>query len=156
MFIELLRRQRRKNGDWAAPRDVSIPRGEVKALPDRDDREILERVCGAADAWTGAWNIGGAVPVPSPFVLTPALQRDLVERMCGTGRMLLRPVGSDGEPAQLVPIRWSRETATFRLSIAASADAGHTVTGVIDYEGEERALRDAMFVTRALVLWRPG
>jgi superfamily II DNA or RNA helicase len=154
MFVELLRRQRRKNGDWAVPRDVSIPRGEVRALPDRDDREILERVCGAADAWTGAWNIGGAVPVPSPFVLTPALQRDLVERMCATGRMLLRPIGSSGDAAHLVPIRWTPALATFRLAIT-STDAGYTVTGVIDYEGEQRPLRDAMFVTRALVLWRP-
>jgi hypothetical protein len=86
MFVELLRRQRRKNGEWAVPREVFIPRGEVHTLPDPDDRDILERVCGATDAWTGAWNIGGSVPVPSPFVLTPALQRDLVERMCATGR----------------------------------------------------------------------
>ena len=73
-----------------------IPRSEVKALPDPDDREILERVCGAADAWTGAWNIAGAVPVPSPFVLTSALQRDLIERMCATGRLMLRPIATEG------------------------------------------------------------
>ena len=115
MFVEVLRRQRRKNGDWATPRDVFIPRSEVKALPDADDREILERVCGAADAWTGAWNIAGAVPVPSPFVLTPALQRDLIERMCATGRLMLRPIGSDGSPTPLVPIHWTPATATFRL-----------------------------------------
>jgi superfamily II DNA or RNA helicase len=155
MFVELLRRQRRKNGEWAAPRDVFIARSDIKALPDADDREILERICGAADAWTGAWNIAGAVPVPSPFVLTPVLQRDLVERMCGTGRLMLRMAGGDGSPAHLVPARWMPETATFRLSIDGSGDAGYTVTGLIDQRGNERPLHDAMFVTRALVLWRP-
>ncbi len=154
MFVELLRRHRRKNGEWATPRDVSIPRNEIRALPDEDDREILERVCGAADAWSGSWNIGGAVPVPSPFVLTPALQRDLVERLCGTGRLLLRDVaGADG-PAPLVPIGWTGGVATFRLTIGGSADIGYEVDGVIDHDGVERPLHDAMFVTRALVLWR--
>jgi len=155
MYIEVLRRQRKKNGEWARPRDVTIARSEVKALPDEDDREILERVCGAADAWTGSWNIGGSLPVPSPFVLTPALQRDLVTRLCRTGRLWLRPIGADGDAAQLVPIRWSDDAATFRLAIAGSADAGYSVTGVIDHGGRERPLRDAMFVTRAVVLWRP-
>ncbi len=155
MFVELLRRHRRKNGEWATPRDVSIPRNEIRALPDEDDREILERVCGAADAWSGSWNIGGAVPVPSPFVLTPALQRDLVERLCGTGRLLLRHVGVEDSPAPLVPIRWTRGVATFRLTITGSAEIGYQVDGLIEHDGAERPMHDAMFVTRALVLWRP-
>jgi superfamily II DNA or RNA helicase len=155
MYIELLRRQRKKNGEWARPRDVTIARGDVKGLPDEDDREILERVCGAADAWSGAWNIGGALPVPSPFVLTPALQRDLSARLCGTGRLLLRPVGSDGDVSHLAPIAWAADLATFRLAITGAAHSGYTVTGVLDHGGRERPMRDAMFVTRAIVMWRP-
>ena len=55
-----------------------------------------------------------------------------------------------------MPIRWTPAIATFRLSIDGSADAGYTVSGVIDHQGEERPLHDAMFVTGALVLWRPA
>jgi hypothetical protein len=154
MYVDLLRRQRKKNGEWSRPRDVTISRSDIKGLPDEDDREILERVCGAADAWSGSWNIGGALPVPSPFVLTPALQRDLAARLCGTGRLLLRPVGSDGDVSQLAPIHWAADLATFRLTITGSADAGYTVTGVLDHGGRERPMRDALFVTRAIVMWR--
>ena len=85
MHIELQRRQRKKNGEWAKPRDVTIARGDVKGLLNEDDREILERVCGADNAWAGHWSIGGSLPVPSPFVLTSSLQRDLIARLCGSG-----------------------------------------------------------------------
>jgi superfamily II DNA or RNA helicase len=155
MHIELQRRQRKKNGEWGKPRDVTIARGDVRGLPSEDDREILERVCGADNAWAGHWSIGGSLPVPSPFVLTSSLQRDLAARLCSTGRLLLRPIGSDGDNASLVPIEWAPGTATFRLAITGSAEAGYTVSGVLDHEGQERSLRDAMFVTRAIVLWRP-
>ncbi len=155
LHIELLRRQRKKNGEWAKPRDASIMRNDIRSLPDEADREILERVCGAANAWSAAWNVGYSLPVPSPFVLTPILQRDLIERLCATGRFWLRPVGSDGDPADLLPLRWDGDPAVFRLVIDGTAAGGYTVTGVLDQAGQAHPLGDALFVTRTVVLWRP-
>lgn len=153
MYIELLRRQRRRNGEWARPRDVSIARGDVRTLPDRADREILERVCGATDAWSGSWNIGHSLPVPSPFVLTPPLQRDLAPRLCETGRLRLRIPGADAD-APLEAIAWDADPATFRVVVTGAAETGYRVTGVLDHRGRERPLHDVLFVTGVVVLWR--
>ena len=113
-----------------------------KAQPDEADRDILERVCGATDAWSGTWGIGNALPVRSPFVLTPALQRDLVERMCATGRLMLRPAGDHDAQAPLVRTRWTPEMATFRLVIDGSSDAGYDVAGIVEELFPSEALTD--------------
>src|SRR5207244_994240 len=124
LMIELLARERKKSGDWAKPKTVTINRGDIARLPDERDRRILEAVCGATQAYAYAglaWaGYGVGLPVPSAFVLNLTLQRDLAPRLCETGRLLMRspsnPADVRSDPL-LVPIEWDPQPAEFHLRI---------------------------------------
>lgn len=156
MLVELLRRVPTKRGGWTRPRSVSLTRGQVADLPDVLDRQILERVSGAQHAYGGNWDgLGATFPVPSAFVLTPALQRDLVPLLCATGRLLLRWPPTEAPDDTFTPIDWDPHAGTFRLQVTGDRQTGYTVTGAITHDGQLRPLSDAMFVTGSVVLWRP-
>ena len=162
LLIELLTRERKKSGEWGKPKAVTINRHDIATLRDERDRQILDAVCGAAHAhgyfgpaWSG-YSVG--VPVPAAFVLSLTLQRDLGQRLAETGRLLLRlpatPGAVHGKTA-LVPIEWDPQPAQFHLRITGDARAGYTIGGAIHRAGQAHAVSDAMFVTAALILWRP-
>jgi superfamily II DNA or RNA helicase len=163
LLIELLTRERKKSGEWGKPKAVTINRHDIVALPDERDRKILDAVCGAAHAhgyfgptWSG-YSVG--VPVPAAFVLNLTLQRDLARRLADTGRLLLRVPATPGVvhgKTVLVPIEWDPEPAEFHLRITGDAQAGYTVGGEIHRDGQAHAVSDAMFVTAALIVWRPA
>jgi superfamily II DNA or RNA helicase len=163
LLIDLLTRERKKSGEWGKPKAVTINRHDIVALPDERDRQILDAVCGAAHAhgyfgptWSG-YSVG--VPVPAAFVLNLTLQRDLARRLAETGRLLLRVPATPGVvhgKTVLVPIEWDPEPAEFHLRITGDARAGYTVGGEIHRDGQAHAVSDAMFVTAALIVWRPG
>ena len=94
LLIELMTRDRKKSGDWAKPRPLTLSRSDVARLPDERDRRILDAVCGAEQAYPSAgmfWDrYAVGLPVPSKFVLNLTLQRDLTPRFCDTGRLFLR------------------------------------------------------------------
>ncbi len=163
LLIELLTRDRKKSGEWGKPKAVTINRHDIVALPDERDRQILDAVCGAAHAhgyfgptWSG-YSVG--VPVPTAFVLNLTLQRDLARRLAETGRLLLRVPATPGvahEKAVLVPLDWDPEPAEFHLRITGDAREGYTIGGDIHRGGQAYAVGDAMFVTAALIVWRPA
>jgi superfamily II DNA or RNA helicase len=162
LLIDLLTRERKKAGEWGKPKPVSINRHDIATLPDERDRRILDAVCGATDAhghfgpsWSG-YSTG--VPVPGTFVLNLTLQRDLARQLAETGRLLVRQAESD--PAArattvLVPVDWDPQPANFQLRITGDARAGYAIGGVIHRAGEMLAVTDALFVSGALILWRP-
>ena len=99
MFVELLRRQRRKNGDWAAPRDVFHParRGQGAARPgrSRDPRTRLRRgrrVDGCVEH-----RRRGAGPL-ALRAHASACSATSSNACAATGRLMLRPIGADGDP----------------------------------------------------------
>jgi superfamily II DNA or RNA helicase len=161
LLIELLTRERKKSGEWGKPKAVTINRHDIVTLPDERDRQILDAVCGAAHAhgyfgpaWSG-YSVG--VPVPAAFVLNLTLQRDLARRLAETGRLLLRAAAGGGHGRTvLVPIEWDPQPAQFHLRITGDARAGYTIGGEIHRAEQAHAVSDAMFVTAALILWRPG
>ena len=153
MLVELLVREPRRHG-WSRPRPLSLTRAQIADLPDDDDRHLLERICGAQQAYGWNWDgFASAFPVPQAFVLTPGLQRDLVPRLCRTGRMLMRPIAGETDPT-LRPMTLDAEPVTFRLHVRDEA-GGFSISGSLEQGGESRALGDALFLTGAIVLWRP-
>jgi superfamily II DNA or RNA helicase len=157
LLIELLTRERKKSGDWAKPKTLTITRRDVALLPDERDRRILDAVCGATHAYAYSGDgYSASLPVPSTFLLNPTLQRDLVPRLCQTGRLLLRSAMSpaDQRPdAPLIPIEWDPQPATFLVCITGDAHAGYTIAGRICSAEHERGFDSALFVTGALILW---
>jgi superfamily II DNA or RNA helicase len=162
LLIELLTRDRKKSGDWAKPKTVTINRRDIMQLPDERDRRILDAVCGAmqAYAYSGpAWGgYSASLPVPSAFVLNLTQQRDLAPRLCETGRLLMRSPPNPEDPRAeplIVPIEWDPLPARFHLRITGDTEAGYTIGGTIRSDEHDRALDTAMFVTGALILWGP-
>ena len=99
------------------------------------------------------------VPVPAAFVLNLTLQRDLARAARRNGpaarRASRRPPASCTRQTVLVPIEWDPQPAQFQLRITGDARAGYTIGGEIHRAGQAHAVSDAMFVTGALILWRP-
>ncbi|MBY0495102.1 MAG: DEAD/DEAH box helicase [Cyanobacteria bacterium] len=160
LLIELFARDRKKSGDWAKPRTVLIGRRDIGRLPNEMDRNILAAVCGADPAYSGStWNgYGGGLPVPSAFLLNPTLQRDLVPHLCATGRLLMKVMPHAVYPnpaASFIPVEWDPCDARFGLRITGAPDSGYRIDGVIRSGEREDEVRNAMFVTRALILWPP-
>lgn len=162
LLVELVARDRKKSGDWARPRPFALNRRDIAGLPNDGDRRVLDAVCGAEPShgpagygWSG---YAGSLPVPSTFVLSHTLQRDLMPRLCETGRLLLRVAPNAVDPRadpMLVPIVWEPEAASFHLRITGDTSAGYTISGAVLSGGRERAFSEALFVTGALILWGP-
>ena len=166
LVLELMTRERKKSGDWAKPKALSINRNDLAALPDDRDRRILEVVCGARQSYGPAgyaWGgYGGALPVPSAFVLSPTLQRELVPKLCDTGRLLLRVTAHSGPSpiptaaaVTFVPLAWDAEPARFVVRVTGDERTGYTITGSIRSGDRDYSLAAALFVTSVLSLWSP-
>jgi superfamily II DNA or RNA helicase len=154
--VELLTRTRRKSGVWGRPRPARMGRQDIAALPDPRDRHLLERLCGAESS--DGQSYMPRMPVPLEVVLSPVLQQDLVPAMCETGRMLLRVPGSGvtrkGEPGY-VGLVWDATPATFTLRIDPSGE-DYRIDGTFACGAQTVPLGDVLFVSEALVLWRPA
>ena len=163
LLIELLTRERKKSGDWAKPKTLTIARRDVELLPDERDRRILDAVCGAMHAYGWSGQAGGGysamLPVPAAFVLNPTLQRDLGPRLCETGRLLMRSATSLADvraEAPLIPIDWDPQPAAFHVRITGNTREGYTIGGAICSVESERGFESALYMTGALILWRPA
>jgi superfamily II DNA or RNA helicase len=160
LHLDVQARERKRSGDWAKPKALSMTRGDIRQLPDERDRILLESLCGASQAYAyagfGGSEYGSSLPVPPAFALGPTLQRELVPRISQTGRFLLRPVATAGasDPA-LVPIEWDATPTAFHVRIVGDAGSGYTISGLLRHGDRDRDPADALVLTRALVLWRP-
>ncbi len=151
LIVELMTRQRKKNGEWAKPKPISIARHDVAYLPDPGDRRILEILAGGSPHSYGtSWNYAAGLPIAPSYALNLTLQREIVPQLCETARFFLR----DGVE-QLNPIAWDATAAEFVVRIGGSADSGYSVTGLVRSGGRERPLSEARFLTGALILWPP-
>ena len=161
LLVELLTRDRKRSGAWAKPKPLTIGRNDIASLPDERDRRILDAICGAPEAYEyagspwGERSAGG--PVPSAFVLNPTLQRDLAQRLCETDRLMMRNLAgaSDVAAAQLIRVVWDPQPAEFQLQITGDTQSGYTIGGAVRRDGSAHAFTEVLFVTAALILWRP-
>lgn len=120
LVLELLFRNRKRDGTWTKPQSRRWPRGLPNRLPDADDRHILGILAGAsefygyADYDHGAHGYGTlpiryCLPDPQPALILPLL--------CRTGRCRLRLRPEEPE-SQWRTLAWDdAEPWQFRLEI---------------------------------------
>lgn len=105
LVIELMTRDRKRNGDWGKPKPARVSAADVRALPGGDDREILERLRGASQqidyAGYSDHDFGREL---SRLRLSDALVRDVLPQLCATERAFAR-VPDPGAPQTLAPPR---------------------------------------------------
>ena len=153
--IALMTRERKKSGEWAKPKPLSILQQDVARLPDPNDQRILETVSGASQTFSyGPAAAYAGTHVPASFALNRTLQQDLLPKLCETGRLLLRTSVPGTARSEYVPLAWDPAPAEFSLRIVDNRPAGYTVDGALRSGERERPFADVMFMSPALVLWK--
>ncbi|HXE53679.1 MAG TPA: hypothetical protein VN541_11715, partial [Tepidisphaeraceae bacterium] len=121
LVVEIAQRERKKNGDWSKPKRQTINAEEIHLLADPHDREILAFLLGAKsgrEAYSGYYSYYDYSGASSSFRLGESMTLPLLERMCRTGRCMLR---RDAE-SDATPIAWD-EAGTWELWVVARKDA---------------------------------
>ena len=133
--IQLLGRQRKRNGEWGKPQPVAITAQEIDQLPEEIDREILTLLMGAADPYASSVYYA-SVSQRASFRLAGPLVDRVLPLLARSGRLHLRSPG--GERDDLVPLAWDEGPAwQFRLNVSIAADEGIRIDGEI-VRGSER------------------
>jgi superfamily II DNA or RNA helicase len=121
LVLELMTRERKRNGDWSKPKTSRLSGADLQNVADPDERALFERLLGPRPATS--WYNWTYSPEVTGLQLPGVLALDIVPRLCATGRCLLRPLESDSVPAPAyagmpsAPTRYSPE----RLSIAGGS-----------------------------------
>jgi SNF2 family DNA or RNA helicase len=109
LVVKLACRDRRQTGEWTRPRTRGITFPDLAALGDPDDCQIMALLRGASQTFHHTYDPVYAVPA--------AMRPMLVERMCRTGRTMLRHDSDD----ELTPLTWN-DGSPWQLSLQASPD----------------------------------
>ena len=118
--INVLFRQRKKNGEWSKARQTGLTPQEAEHLIDDDDREIVSLLLGAASVWLASApaTYDAGYPRLSRYVLNGPLEDRLLPMLVRTGRAHLQHV-SDGEA--LAPIT-TDEAPPWRFDLRICGD----------------------------------
>ena len=100
IVLELLSRTRKKNGEWAAPKELRISAASAAMLPDPVDAEVISTLFGGYDAW--GYGYSATVSSALRKTLPQMLAMKLLPMMSGTGRLFVRPETA----GDLLPITW--------------------------------------------------
>jgi hypothetical protein len=101
LTIELMTRERKKDGTWGKPKFESLSSEDSARLPDPADAELIALLGGAQrDSYGYYYSSGNR---SSRFRLQEAQYGTLIRRMCQTGRCMLR---LDVDEETLTPIAW--------------------------------------------------
>ena len=115
--INVLFRQRRKNGAWSKPKAVTLTPLEAEHMVDADDREILSLLIGAGHTWTYGAMYDASYQRLSRYVLNGPLEDRVLPMLARSGRGHLDRIGDEHG---LFPIGWDDGPAwRFGLEIAA-------------------------------------
>jgi superfamily II DNA or RNA helicase len=164
MVVELMTRDRKKNGDWGKPRPITIARADIRSLPDPDERHILERLCGVHGHLDyGGWADPGIHL--SRFRLAGVLVSETIPRFCATGRCMARletpgapqpansfrhhpMVGRRPEPSPLAPIQWDAGPPWRFLIEIRRNDAAreYIIDGWLARDGERMDMAEPLLV----------
>ncbi|HSZ56523.1 MAG TPA: SNF2-related protein [Tepidisphaeraceae bacterium] len=154
LTLELSQRERKKNGDWGKPKRQSLTADHISVLPDGRDREIMSMLLGARNADYGSYYSPYSYGGVSTFRVGEAMLAPLIERMCRTGRCMVRPQ-VDAEPMTLV---WD-ETGTWELWMTARFDPqqkSYFLTGELRRGQERMELSEPLLLVTGGVLFARG
>jgi hypothetical protein len=157
LTVEIDSRERRKDGNWGRPRKQAIRAGEISSISDPRDREILSMLLGAKASrdsygsyYYSNYDYSGAA---SSFRLGAEMQLPMLQRMCQTGRALLRM-----EPdSELLPLSWDDKGPweVWVVARRAEDEQNFVLTGELRRNNERLDLAEpAMLVAGGLVFTR--
>ncbi len=120
LVVELMTRDRKMNGEWGKPRPARLMPGALDAMPDGEDRRIVERLAGARPDVGGPYSSSPYASIGyelSRFRLAGILAAEVLPPMCATGRCVARmeppppppaptPPASGGARAELERVEW--------------------------------------------------
>ena len=141
--LSVLTRNRKRDGEWAKPRPLTIASHEIDSLAEASDREILSLLKGAGRHWPYAFD---AAPYAETYLYTldGILQQRLIPLAAGTGRMHLAPGGRDGA---ILPVSLDDGPAwRFELTVARATGEGFAIDGALVRDGERMNAADAVLV----------
>ena len=129
--VELLARERRKDGGWRIARRPSLTAQDLQFAP-REDAEIMSALLGAGYA-AGAY---GSYQVQTTFPLPTHLARILIPMMAKTGRTHIRRDATSAE--DLHPVSWDDGPPwRFRMETTPSTRGdGVVLSGRFERNGE--------------------
>jgi superfamily II DNA or RNA helicase len=141
--LNVLFRQRRKNGSWSKPRPASATPSEAEHLANPTDREILSLLLGAGNPWTY-----GATYEPgfsrSRYVLNGPLEDVILPKIAQSGRGGLDRIGDE---EGFFPFSWDDGPPwRFDVQISSNGSDSITVDGRFVRNGEWLELREPVLL----------
>ena len=148
LCLTLQSRDRKKDGNWARPKPLSMKRSQIQSLPATEDQQILSMLAG-----TQTYGYGYTYDrVPELSMLPATLSAMLMPLMVRTGRFYLRP---HNEPEALLPLTWDDgEAWSFGLELGKTEDGQCALTGFLRRRDERMNLTDPDLVTPGLLVTR--
>jgi superfamily II DNA or RNA helicase len=143
--VNVLFRQRRKNGAWTKAKAIGLTPVEAEHLLDTRDRDILSLLIGAAGASTFGNPYEAGYPRLSRYVLNGPLEDRVLPMIAQTGRGCLDRV--DGESG-MVTFEWD-DGAPWRFDLNLSSDTKDDVIrvdGAFVRDGARLGLRDPVLL----------
>jgi superfamily II DNA or RNA helicase len=151
--INVLFRQRRKNGAWTKPKPVNLTPLEAEHLAEASDRDILSLLIGAGNPWSYGTTYEPGAP-RSRYVLNGPLEDRVLPMVAHSGRGYLDQVGDEHG---LFPFTADEGPPwRFDLEIATDeADDVIRVTGAFVRDGERLDLHaPALLLSRGFLFTR--
>ncbi len=148
LVVQVLHRQRKKNGDWAKPKPAAVSTHEVDDLPDPVDREIHARLLGAVDQSTLQSSYYGQVQADrATYLLVASAASRLLPSLAQTGRLHLTLERGQPQPAALA---WDDGPAwRFDMAIVMEPGGSIRVDGSLKREGGVMTLAEPVLLLEA-------
>lgn len=143
LCLDILCRDRKKDGGWSKPMPRHLQRAWLQQLPDADDRQILASLAGANPVYSqplyGYESAAAYSPLAYRYALSDAQSRMILPILCRTGRCHLRlqPQAADGRLGP--PLTWQEsEPWQLRLEVRRLQEGDdYELTGTL-WQGDER------------------
>jgi superfamily II DNA or RNA helicase len=153
LVLWLAARDRKKDGTFSAPVNLSLRRDEIAGLPMAEDREILSALAGGVQYY-GWGSTGLALTISPNHLVAHPLAGMILPLAIRTGRCFLRLSRTDFD---LRPLEWDGgEPWRFNLEMRARERTGWIVKGVLRRGDERLPLSDALLVTPGGLVFTEG
>jgi superfamily II DNA or RNA helicase len=148
VHVSVLYADPKKNGKGLTkPRPFSLTYRQYDVLSNETDRTILKTLAGAREGssyYTGS----GAV---SSWTMHPDLARELMPRLCASGRCLLEQNSENDLP----PLHWEDDPWRFSL-VVEKTDGGRLISGVFTRGEQKKSVSDPVMVPGGKLLFTFG
>jgi superfamily II DNA or RNA helicase len=138
--LDVLTRDRKKNGAWGPPRPARLSASDLHTLPPTD-AEILSVLVGAFQA---AGMYGGPYGLPSSFAMSTATARIVIPMVAKTGRAHVTWGALD--PSAISPVAWD-DGPPWTFVVSADAHDGTVTLDGRFVRGDQTLAPDTLLTT---------